>query len=57
MPLSAEAAAALVRLAGKGEQWRGPPVGPTRAEVRQVLGHYVTHLLGRRPRLLSYVGG
>jgi DNA repair protein RecO (recombination protein O) len=27
------------------------------AEVRQVLNHYVTYLLGRRPRLLPYLGG
>ncbi len=27
-----------------------------RAEVRQVLNHYVTYLLGRRPRLLPYLG-
>jgi DNA repair protein RecO (recombination protein O) len=26
-----------------------------RAEIRQLLGHYVTYLLGRRPRLLPYL--
>jgi DNA repair protein RecO (recombination protein O) len=56
-PLSAAAAAALRSLAGAAGDWRESREGPVRAEVRQVLGQYVTHLLGRRPRLLSYVGG
>ena len=28
----------------------------TRVELRQLLSHYVTYLMGRRPRLLSYLG-
>ena len=37
---------------GTGAAWR-PEV---RREVRQTLGHYFTWLLGRRPRLLPYLG-
>ncbi len=55
-PLSATAAATLRALAGPAEDWRRSPAGSVLAEVRQILGQYVTHLLGRRPRLLSYVG-
>jgi DNA repair protein RecO (recombination protein O) len=60
MPLSAPAWRALRELAAPGEEWRGEPgalaTGAIRAEVRQVLGQYVTYVLGRRPRLLSYLG-
>jgi DNA repair protein RecO (recombination protein O) len=55
-PLSAPAWRALQALNGSAEAWRqewGPAV---RAELRQVLGQYVTYLLGRQPRLLSYLG-
>jgi len=27
-----------------------------RAEMRQLLNHYITYVLGRRPRLLPYLG-
>ena len=30
--------------------------GTRRKELRQLLGQYVTYLLGRQPRLLSYLG-
>ena len=30
-----------------------PPISP---EIRQLLGHYVSTVLGKRPRLLSYLG-
>jgi hypothetical protein len=50
--VSGEALAALRDLAAGGEL---PP--DTRAEVRQVLGYAVSCVLGRRPRLLSYVDG
>jgi DNA repair protein RecO (recombination protein O) len=40
-----------------GEAWRQPWESAVRAEVRQVLGQYVTYLLGRRPRVLPYLGG
>jgi DNA repair protein RecO (recombination protein O) len=43
-------------LAGPGEDWRRPWGPEVRAEVRQLLGQYVTYLLGRKPRLLSYLG-
>jgi DNA repair protein RecO (recombination protein O) len=56
MPLSAPAWRALRELAAPGEGWRDIREGPVRAEVRQVLGQYVTYVLGRRPRLLSYLG-
>jgi DNA repair protein RecO (recombination protein O) len=35
------------------EQLRDPAA---RAELRQILGHYVSYLRGRRPRLLPYLG-
>jgi DNA repair protein RecO (recombination protein O) len=56
VPLSAAARAALQAFAAPGEGWRRPWDAPVRAEVRQVLGQYVTYVLGRRPRLLSYLG-
>lgn len=46
----------LQDLAAGGDAWRRPWSAETRAEVRHLLGQYVTHLLGRRPRLLSYLG-
>jgi DNA repair protein RecO (recombination protein O) len=46
----------LCDLAGAGDTWRRPWGPEVRAEVRQLLGQYVTYLLGRRPRLLSYLG-
>lgn len=55
-PLSAEAWRALGELSGSEEAWRQPWGASARAEVRQVLGQYVTYLLGRRPRLLPYLG-
>jgi DNA repair protein RecO (recombination protein O) len=55
-PLSIEGRAALERLSQPGDAWRGPWDPAARAEVRQVLNDYVTFLLGRRPRLLPYLG-
>lgn len=55
-PLSWEAWELLRALAAAGDEWRQPCRGAVRAEVRQVLGHYVTYLMGRRPRLLPYLG-
>jgi DNA repair protein RecO (recombination protein O) len=55
-PLSSAAWQALGLLAATGEEWRGLRDKRARAEVRQVLGHYVTYRLGRRPRLLPYLG-
>jgi len=56
-PLSAGAWQALRKLHEPGEAWRAVSESGVRAEVRQVLNHYVTYLLGRRPRLLPYLGG
>jgi DNA repair protein RecO (recombination protein O) len=55
-PLSPEAWSALRLLAEPGEAWRRVAEPGVRAEVRQLLNHYVTYLLGRRPRLLPYLG-
>ena len=47
---------ALRDLGGAGEAWRRVEDPGARAEVRQVLDHYVSYLMGRRPRLLPYLG-
>jgi DNA repair protein RecO (recombination protein O) len=54
--LSARTWRTLRDLAEAGDAWRRPWGPEVRADVRQVLGQYVTYLLGRRPRLLSYLG-
>jgi DNA repair protein RecO (recombination protein O) len=54
-PLSTAAWRALRELFAPGEGWRGLP-DAVRPEVRRVLGHYVTYRLGRRPRMLPYLG-
>jgi DNA repair protein RecO (recombination protein O) len=54
--LSPGAWQALATLAAAGEEWRALADSRVRAEVRQVLGHYITYRLGRRPRLLPYLG-
>ena len=55
-PLSARTRQTLRDLADSGDAWRRPWSMEVRAEVRQLLGQYVTYLLGRQPRLLSYLG-
>jgi DNA repair protein RecO (recombination protein O) len=55
-PLSPGCWRALRELRQPGEAWRQPWTPAVRGEVRQVLGHYITYLLGRRPRLLPYLG-
>jgi DNA repair protein RecO (recombination protein O) len=55
-PLSPSTWRTLQELAAPGDAWRRPWSAQVRAEVRQLLGQYVTYLLGRRPRLLSYLG-
>ena len=55
-PLSLPAWQALVAWNESGEAWRVAWDPVVRAEVRQVLGQYVTYLGGRRPRLLPYLG-
>jgi DNA repair protein RecO (recombination protein O) len=52
-PLSA---AAWRALRGLSDGAAGPEAVAAGAEVRQVLNHYVTWLMGRRPRLLPYLG-
>jgi len=48
---------ALRTLASPGQAWRDLDPGPaTLAPVRATLGAVVSHLLGRRPRLLAYLG-
>lgn len=54
-PLSAAAHDALLCLAASDPE-ADVPGDAARAEVRQVLNHYVTFVLGRRPRLLPYLG-
>jgi DNA repair protein RecO (recombination protein O) len=55
-PLSPGAWKALCDLSEPGEDWRRLADAGVRAEIRQVLGHYVTYRLGRRPRMLPYLG-
>jgi DNA repair protein RecO (recombination protein O) len=55
-PLSDGAWRALEQLQAIGDGWRGFQEPALRNEVRQLLNHYVTYLLGRRPRLLPYLG-
>jgi DNA repair protein RecO (recombination protein O) len=54
--LSDAAWRALGELQSAGEGWRNVQDPHLRSEVRQLLDHYVTYLLGRRPRLLPYLG-
>lgn len=55
-PVSANALQMLRSLSEPGETWRREWDPAVRAEVRQLLGYYVTYLLGHRPRLLPYLG-
>jgi DNA repair protein RecO (recombination protein O) len=58
-PLAPATWQALRDLSAIGEAWPAAAgqLGPeVRKEMRQLLGQYVTFLLGRRPRLLSYLG-
>jgi DNA repair protein RecO (recombination protein O) len=55
-PLSAGGWRALQVLAAPGEDWRSIDDRRVRKELRQVLGQYVTYRMGRRPRLLPYLG-
>jgi DNA repair protein RecO (recombination protein O) len=47
---------ALRTLSEPGEAWRTLQDPACRAEVFRVLGYYVTWVLGRRPRMLAYLG-
>jgi DNA repair protein RecO (recombination protein O) len=55
-PLSPATWRTLRQLAAPGDDWRCPWSMEVRADVRQLLGQYITYLMGRRPRLLSYLG-
>lgn len=55
-PLAPEAWEALRALPGSGEPWQRPWSPDARRNVRQLLGEYVTYMLGHRPRLLPYLG-
>jgi DNA repair protein RecO (recombination protein O) len=55
-PLSPSAWQMLRTLAEPGPDWQRSWEAAARAEVRQLLGQYVTYLRGRRPRLLPYLG-
>jgi DNA repair protein RecO (recombination protein O) len=55
-PLSGGCLAALRQLGEDPDAWQRDWPRPIRDEVRQILGHYITYLLGRRPRLLPYLG-
>jgi DNA repair protein RecO (recombination protein O) len=56
VPLAPESWEALKALTEPGEPWQRGWSQAARAEVRRALGQYVTYLLGRRPRLLPYLG-
>jgi DNA repair protein RecO (recombination protein O) len=55
-PLSAGAWEMMRGLASEAGGWRRGWPAAARKEVRQVLGHYLTYRMGRRPRLLPYLG-
>lgn len=55
-PLSAAAWEALRELGESEEAWRRTWAMEVRTELRHLLGQYLTYLLGRRPRLLAYLG-
>ena len=54
-PIKAETLAALRTLRQDGEAWRRPWGAAVRAELRQVLGQYVSYRIGRRLRTLPYL--
>lgn len=55
-PISAATWQALRILSESGEAWQRDWPLQVRGELRQLLGQYVTYLMGRRPRLLPYLG-
>jgi hypothetical protein len=54
--LPAATLAALRRLRDHEDGWKEVTEPQLRQDVRQVLNLYVTCLLGRQPRLLTYLG-
>jgi DNA repair protein RecO (recombination protein O) len=55
-PLSRAALEALRALGESADAWRREWSAEVRREIRQTLDQYVTYLMGRRPRLMSYLG-
>jgi DNA repair protein RecO (recombination protein O) len=55
-PLSVPAWQTLRALARPGDHWRQPWPAGVGAELRGLVGAYVTYLRGRPPRLLPYLG-
>jgi DNA repair protein RecO (recombination protein O) len=55
-PLSPAAWEMLKTLDESADAWQRSWPADVRGESRQLLGHYVTYLMGRRPRLLPYLG-
>ena len=56
-PLTAAGWDALRALTAAEDAWRRDWPPAVRNELRQLLNHYVTYLLGHRPRLLPYLSG
>ena len=55
--LSGRTLGAIRALAAPGQAWRDLDASPAAlAPVRTTLGQVISHLLGRRPRLLPYLG-
>jgi DNA repair protein RecO (recombination protein O) len=54
--LSLKAWEALRELGQATDAWKKPWSPAVRAEIRRVLGDYITYLMGKPPRLLSYLG-
>jgi DNA repair protein RecO (recombination protein O) len=57
LPLSAQAWDVLRELSRPGDEWRHPWPAGVAAELRNLVGGYLTYLRGRPPRLLPYLGG
>lgn len=55
-PLSVEGWQAMRKMRHGGDGWKGLDDPATRREVRQMLDDSVSYLLGRRPKLLPYLG-
>jgi len=56
MALSNEAWRALHDLSAPDDAWKQVISLEVRGQLRNVLNHYVTYLMGRQPRLLPYLG-
>src|SRR5262245_5592267 len=54
-PVGAETAGLLRQLSMPGDSWRGDWPTDAVGDLRRLLGQYITYLMGRRPRLLTYL--